>query len=195
MVYGNPCTIEGGLIRFGADANDTLYVIQNGSLLVVNKPVEQYDIFNTYCLDVDRTNGSLNAYVCPSEFRIGRDIFKGQMMALALCLAFAIPLLLATAFFYVAIPEFNDIHGKALSLNCVNFAIALLLECVFQHQSQGHGSTDGRFRVGWCGVVRIDRFFFNIPDTIVLASYADYFVLATFFWLMVNCMNNCIHAW
>lgn len=32
-------------------------------------------------------------------------------------------------------------------------------------------------------------------DTIVLANYAEYFILATFFWLLVNCMNNCIHAW
>ncbi|XP_065077854.1 probable G-protein coupled receptor Mth-like 14 [Ochlerotatus camptorhynchus] len=174
VVYGNPCAVEDGLIRFSANANDSLYVLQNGSLLVVNELVEEYDIFTTYCLDVDRTDGLLNGYVCSSEFRIGRDIFKGQMMALALCLAFAIPLLLATAFFYVAIPEFDDIHGKALSLNCVNFAIAVLLECIFQHKSQGNGSTD---------------------DTIVLANYTDYFILATFFWLMVNCMNNCIHAW
>lgn len=174
MVYGNPCASEGGLIRFGAEASDSLYVIQNGSLLVVNELAEDYDIFNSYCLDVDRDNRTLYGYVCPSEFRIGRDIFKGQMMALALCLVFAIPLLLATAFFYVAIPEFNDIHGKALTLNCINFAIALLLESIFQHQSHGNGSTD---------------------DTIVMANYAEYFILATFFWLLVNCMNNCIHAW
>lgn len=174
MVYGNPCPTEGGLIRFGAEESDRLYVIQNGSLLVVNELAEEYDLFNSYCLDVDRVNKTLNGYVCPSEFRIGRDIFKGQMMALALCLVFAIPLLLATAFFYVAIPEFNDIHGKALTLNCINFAVALLLESIFQHQSRGNGSTD---------------------DTIVMANYAEYFILATFFWLLVNCMNNCVHAW
>lgn len=145
MVYGNPCPTEGGLIRFGAEESDRLYVIQNGSLLVVNELAEEYDLFNSYCLDVDRVNRTLNGYVCPSEFRIGRDIFKGQMMALALCLVFAIPLLLATAFFYVAIPEFNDIHGKALTLNCINFAVALLLESIFQHQSRGNGSTDGKF--------------------------------------------------
>ncbi|XP_062558963.1 probable G-protein coupled receptor Mth-like 14 [Armigeres subalbatus] len=174
VVYGNPCKDEFGLIRFGVDSSDSLYVIQNGSLLAVNELAEEYDIFNSYCLDLDRVNRTLSAYVCPSEFRIGRDIFKGQMMALALCLVFAIPLLLATAFFYVAVPEFNDIHGKALSMNCINFAIALLLESIFQHQSHGNGSTD---------------------ETIAMASYADYFVLATFFWLLVNCMNNCIHAW
>ncbi|XP_055532869.1 probable G-protein coupled receptor Mth-like 14 [Wyeomyia smithii] len=174
LVYGNPCPVEGGLVRFGQDSKDGLFVLQNGSLLVIYELVEEFDIFSSYCLDVDRTSGSLNAYVCPSEIRIGRDIFKGQMVALALCLVFAIPLLLATAFLYVEIPEFDNIHGKALSLNCVNFAIALLLESIFQHKSKGHGSTD---------------------DTIVLANYAEYFILATFFWLLVNCMNNCIHAW
>ncbi|XP_058835141.1 probable G-protein coupled receptor Mth-like 14 [Topomyia yanbarensis] len=174
LIYGNPCAVEGGLVRFGEDTRDDLFVIQNGSLLVINELVEEFDIYHGYCLDVDRKSGSLNAYVCPSEIRIGGDIFKGQMVALALCLIFAIPLLLATAYFYVEIPEFDDIHGKALSLNCINFAIALLLESIFQHKSKGHGSTD---------------------DTIVLANYAEYFILATFFWLLVNCMNNCIHAW
>lgn len=174
VVYGNPCPFQGGLILFNENAGDSLYVIQNGSLLVVNELANDFDVFNNYCLDLDRTNGSLSAYVCPSEIRFGRDIFKGQMMALALCLVFAIPLLLATAFFYVAIPQFNNIHGKALSLNCINFAIALLLESIFQHQSRGNGSTD---------------------DTIRMENYAEYFILATFFWLMVNCMNNCIHAW
>ncbi|XP_058464290.1 probable G-protein coupled receptor Mth-like 14 [Malaya genurostris] len=174
LAYGSPCAVESGLVRFGQDTKDTLFVIQNGSLLTINELVEEFDIFNRYCLDVDRKSGLLNGYVCPSEIRIGRDIFKGQMVALALCLIFAIPLLLATAYFYVEIPEFDDIHGKALSLNCINFAIALLLESIFQHKSKGHGSTN---------------------DTIVLANYAEYFILATFFWLLVNCMNNCIHAW
>ncbi|XP_053685817.1 probable G-protein coupled receptor Mth-like 14 [Sabethes cyaneus] len=174
LMFGNPCPVEGGLVRFGPDTKDGLFVLQNGSLLVINELVEEFDIFDSYCLDVGRDSGALNAYVCPSEIRIGRDIFKGQMVALALCLIFAIPLLLATAFFYVEIPEFDNIHGKALSLNCINFAIALLLESIFQHKTRGHGSTD---------------------DTIVLANYAEYFILATFFWLLVNCMNNCIHAW
>ncbi|XP_055594489.1 probable G-protein coupled receptor Mth-like 14 [Uranotaenia lowii] len=174
MAYGNPCPFEGGMVRFGLETKDRVFIIQNGSLLIINDEVMEFDIYNGYCLDVNRKDGNLTAYVCPSEIRMGRDIFKGQMVALALCLMVAIPLLLATAFLYVAIPAFNDIHGEALSLNCINFAVALLLESIFQHQTRGHGSTD---------------------DTVVLANYAEYFILATFFWLLVNCLNNCIHAW
>ncbi|XP_055631650.1 probable G-protein coupled receptor Mth-like 14 [Toxorhynchites rutilus septentrionalis] len=174
IVYGNPCIMERAMFRYGEDTKDALYVIQNGSLLVVNELVEEFEIFNHYCLDVEGESGTLVGFVCPSEIRMGKDIFKSQMVALALCLIFAIPLLLATAYFYVMIPEFNDIHGKALSLNCINFAFALLLESVFQHKTKGNGSND---------------------DTIVLANYAEYYILATFFWLLVNCLNNCIHAW
>ncbi|KAL1397213.1 hypothetical protein pipiens_009925 [Culex pipiens pipiens] len=176
VAYGNPCTHEHDMLTYSQEWHDLLYVVQNGSLLVTNGHANSCNLFDLYCLDVNRDGGALTAYVCYSEARwnLGGDIFRGQMLALALCLIFAIPLLLATAYFYVAIPRFNDIHGKALSLNCVNFAIALLLESIFQHRTKGNGSTD---------------------DTIVLANYAEYFILATFFWLLVNCVNNCIHAW
>uniref|UniRef100_A0A182SMR7 G-protein coupled receptors family 2 profile 2 domain-containing protein n=1 Tax=Anopheles maculatus TaxID=74869 RepID=A0A182SMR7_9DIPT len=59
-------------------------------------------------------------------------------------------------------------------MNCVNFAIALLLECFFQYRNRGKRM---------------------LMDDMVLENYAEYFILATFFWLLVNCANNCFHAW
>ncbi|XP_320866.3 probable G-protein coupled receptor Mth-like 14 isoform X1 [Anopheles gambiae] len=171
--YGNPCPSEGGMVSFGAHTNDTLYVIQNGSLLVIYGG-KDYDVYDTYCLDYDRTDGALLAYVCPSEVRVMVDVVKGQLFLLTICLIVAIPALLVTALLYIIVPKLHDLHGRALAMNCVNFAIALLLECFFQYRNRGKRM---------------------LMDDMVLENYAEYFILATFFWLLVNCGNNCFHAW
>ncbi|XP_058053730.1 probable G-protein coupled receptor Mth-like 14 isoform X2 [Anopheles bellator] len=174
IVLGDPCPMDRGLLAFGAKTNDTLYVIQNGSLLVIFNAVEEFHVYNAYCLDYDARDGSMLAYVCVSEVELLPDVIAGQLVMLTLCLIIAVPLLLVTAILYTIVPELNDIHGKALAMNCVNFAVALLLETFFQHRTHGK---------------RADS------DEIVLESYAEYFILATFFWLMVNLVNNCLHAW
>ncbi|KFB38382.1 AGAP011643-PA-like protein [Anopheles sinensis] len=172
--YGNPCATERGLVSFGAHSKDTLYVIQNGSLLVIYERPYDFEVFNSYCLDYHVADGSIMAYVCPQEVTLGADIFAGQLILLDLCLLIAIPLLLLTATFYMIIPELHDLHGRALAMNCVNFAIALLLESFFQHKARGKRMN---------------------AEQVVLENYAEYFILATFFWLLVNSANNCFHAW
>ncbi|XP_052873213.1 probable G-protein coupled receptor Mth-like 14 [Anopheles cruzii] len=174
VAIGDPCPMDRGLLAFGAKSNDTLYVIQNGSLLVIFNAVDEFHVYNAYCLDYDAKDGSMLAYVCVSEVELLPDIIAGQLVMLTLCLIIAVPLLLVTAVLYSVVPELQDIHGKALAMNCVNFAVALLLETFFQHRTHGK---------------RADS------DEIVLESYAEYFILATFFWLMVNLVNNCLHAW
>lgn len=172
--YGNPCETERGLVSFGAHSKDTLYVIQNGSLLVIYERPYDFEVFNSYCLDYHITDGTIMAYVCPEEVTLGADVIASQLVLLNVCLIFAIPLLLLTATFYMIIPELHDLHGKALAMNCVNFAIALLLESFFQHKARGRRMN---------------------AEQIVLENYAEYFILATFFWLLVNSANNCFHAW
>uniref|UniRef100_A0A182K0V8 G-protein coupled receptors family 2 profile 2 domain-containing protein n=1 Tax=Anopheles christyi TaxID=43041 RepID=A0A182K0V8_9DIPT len=171
--YGNPCPAEGAMISFGQRTNDTLYVIQNGSLLVIYG-AKDYNVYDTYCLDYDRDDGTLVGYVCPSEVQVMVDLVKGQLFLLTICLIVAIPGLLVTALLYIIIPKLHDLHGRALAMNCVNFAIALLLECFFQYRNRGKRM---------------------LMDDMVLENYAEYFILATFFWLLVNCANNCFHAW
>uniref|UniRef100_A0A182YNT7 G-protein coupled receptors family 2 profile 2 domain-containing protein n=1 Tax=Anopheles stephensi TaxID=30069 RepID=A0A182YNT7_ANOST len=171
--FGNPCPSEGAMVMYGERTNDTLYIIQNGSLLVIYS-INDYDVYDTYCLDYDREDGTLVGYVCPSEVRVMVDLVKGQLFLLTICLIVAIPGLLVTAVLYIVIPKLHDLHGRALALNCVNFAIALLLECFFQYRNRGKRM---------------------LMDDMVLENYAEYFILATFFWLLVNCANNCFHAW
>uniref|UniRef100_A0A182Q4X1 Methuselah N-terminal domain-containing protein n=1 Tax=Anopheles farauti TaxID=69004 RepID=A0A182Q4X1_9DIPT len=171
--YGSPCPIEGNLVGFGARMNDTLYVIQNGSLLVIYDQMVEYDVYDAYCLDHDRTDGSLIGYVCPSQVRVMADVVKGQLFMFAVTLALAVPGLLVTAALYMTIPNLHNLHGRALAMNCVNFAVALLLECWFQFRNGGKRM---------------------LVEDMVLENYAEYFILATFFWLLVNCGNHCFHA-
>ncbi|XP_035785300.1 probable G-protein coupled receptor Mth-like 14 isoform X2 [Anopheles albimanus] len=174
VLAGEPCPMDYGLIAYGKRTKDSLYVIQNGSLLVVLEHMLEYYIYNAYCLDYDPLDASIMAYVCVSDVALPPDVLNGQIIMLTLCLIMAVPLLLATAFFYYVIPELHDVHGKALAMNCINFAVALLLETYFQYRTRGH---------------RLES------DEVVLESYAEYFILATFFWLMVNIANNCLHSW
>ncbi|XP_058127664.1 probable G-protein coupled receptor Mth-like 14 [Anopheles ziemanni] len=174
FIYGNPCVTERGLVSYGPHFMDTLYVIQNGSLLVIYKRPYNIEVFNSYCLDYRISDATIVAYVCPEEVSLGADFLPCQLILLTVCLIFAIPLLLLTAFFYMIIPELHDLHGKALAMNCVNFAFALLLESFFQHKASGKRMN---------------------ADQIVLKNSAEYLILATFFWLLVNCANNCFHAW
>ncbi|XP_049289891.1 probable G-protein coupled receptor Mth-like 14 isoform X2 [Anopheles funestus] len=170
---GDPCSTEPGLVSFGERTNDTLYIIQNGSLLVIYG-INGYDVYDTYCLDYDRVYGTLVGYVCASQVHVTADLVKGQLFLLAMCLIVAVPVLIITAVLYTIIPNLHDLHGRALALNCVNFAVALLLECFFQYRNRGKRM---------------------LLDDMVLENYAEYFILATFFWLLVNCANNCFHAW
>ncbi|XP_053668360.1 probable G-protein coupled receptor Mth-like 14 [Anopheles marshallii] len=173
VLIGNPCPYDGGMVSFSERTNDTLYIIQNGSLLVIYGG-KDYDVYDSYCLDYDRDYRTLIGYVCPSEVRIMVDVVKGQLFLLILCLIIAIPALLVTAVLYMIIPKLHNLHGRALAMNCVNFAVALLLECFFQYRNRGKRM---------------------LIHDMVLKNYAEYFILATFFWLLVNCANNCIHAW
>ncbi|XP_053679180.1 probable G-protein coupled receptor Mth-like 14 [Anopheles nili] len=172
--YGNPCSEGAEMVSFSARTNDSLYVIQNGSLLVIYGQDVFYNIYDAYCLDYDRNDGTLIGYVCPQQLNLVPDVIEAQLMLLTLCLIVAIPLLLTTALLYIIIPELHDLHGKAIAMNCINFALALLLQCFFQYRNQKN-------RV--------------LTDDMLLANYAEYFLLATFFWLLANCANNCILIW
>lgn len=63
---------------------DLLYVLQNGSLLRVDFNYTGYDIFNNYCLDMDRNDRTLTAIVCGNEGNDGR-IFKGETYVYTTC--------------------------------------------------------------------------------------------------------------
>ena len=48
---GNPCSGM-GFLPFNKNYNDTLYVIQNGSLLRLDTNKNTFNVYNKYCLDM-----------------------------------------------------------------------------------------------------------------------------------------------
>lgn len=83
-VYVNPCV---GLEAFmyNIDEGDMLYVLQNGSLLRVDVNFEAYDVFDAYCLDMDRETKLLNAVVCNQTMNNYSHVSKAQSYLYAIC--------------------------------------------------------------------------------------------------------------
>lgn len=65
--YGNPCGDHEAL-KYSLESEDHLYVLQNGSLLIVYENFSGYDVFDEYCLDMDRDNKYLTAIVCNQSY-------------------------------------------------------------------------------------------------------------------------------
>lgn len=83
---GNPCGDYEALI-YSSDYGDNLYVLQNGSLLRVDDDFSGFDIFDEYCLDMDRDTAVLTAIVCnqtnPSQHLV--HVSKAQSYLYAIC--------------------------------------------------------------------------------------------------------------
>lgn len=83
---GNPCGDDEALV-YGEDYGDNLYVLQNGSLLRVDSDFSGFDIFDEYCLDMDRDTALLTAIVCnqtnPSQHLV--HVSKAQSYLYAIC--------------------------------------------------------------------------------------------------------------
>lgn len=83
-VYGNPC-IGLEAFMYNIDEGDLLYVLQNGSLLRVDVDFEAYDVFDAYCLDMDRETKLLNAVVCNQTMSNLSHVSKAQSYLYAIC--------------------------------------------------------------------------------------------------------------
>lgn len=83
---GNPCGEHEALI-YSKEYGDNLYVLQNGSLLRVDDDFTGFDIFDEYCLDMDRDTNYLTAIVCnqsnPSQHLV--HVSKAQSYLYAIC--------------------------------------------------------------------------------------------------------------
>lgn len=84
--FGNPCGDHEALV-YSKEYGDNLYVLQNGSLLRVDDDFTGFDIFDDYCLDMDRDNNMLTAIVCnqsnPSQHLV--HVSKAQSYLYAIC--------------------------------------------------------------------------------------------------------------
>lgn len=147
-------------------SDEILYVLQNGSLLSIEKNFHRYDIFNDYCLDMNRTDNTVTAIVCASEFI--KPITKAESFFYLTCLLVSVPCLLITAFFYLWIEDLRDLHGKSLACHSLCLATAFIFLIVIQIQKQ---------------------------ITLTISYIIQYFILACFIWLMVMCADICIQVW
>lgn len=86
---GNPCGEHEALI-YSIEYGDNLYVLQNGSLLRVDDDFSGFDVFDDYCLDMDRDTTFLTAVVCnqtnPSQHLV--HVSKAQSYLYAICKCF-----------------------------------------------------------------------------------------------------------
>lgn len=146
---------------------DLLYVLQNGSLLLVDAEREHYGyfIFDDYCLDMHRTEKVLTAISC---VRSVAAVSRGEAYVYATCLLLSVPCLLLTAALYFSIDELRDLHGKSLACHSICLALAFILLSIVQ--INGH-------------------------VTPAICSNIQYFMLACILWLTVMCADICTQVW
>lgn len=168
--YVNACTfnnkVDKRMLLYGKPYGDLLYVLQNGSLLIVEENFDGYEIINSsYCLDVDRQGGFLYAIVCVFNSNFPIRVLRGEAYLYAVCLWISAPCLLLTAFFYLTIDELRDLHGKSLACHCASLALAYVL----------------------LGIVQMQQ---NVTFTITY--FIQYFLLVCVGWLSSLCCDICI---
>lgn len=152
---------------YNAIMGDLLYVLQNGSLLLVDAERTRYGyfIFDDYCLDMHRTEQMLTAIVC---VRSVAAVSRGEAYVYATCLLASVPCLLLTAALYFCIDELRDLHGKSLACHSICLAMAFIFLSIVQ--------IDGRV-------------------TAALSAGIQYFMMACILWLTVMCADICTQVW
>lgn len=83
--YGYPCAAGSQAFVYSMEYGDSLYVIQNGSLLRIDENFESFDVFDDYCLDMDRESKMITAYVCNQTFGSMVHVSKAQSYVYAIC--------------------------------------------------------------------------------------------------------------
>lgn len=161
---GNPCNIS---MDYGEAYGDKIYVMQNGSLLVMDKEgVESYEVYNDYCLDMNSETGQLKAVVCITSLEI--HIGTGQTIINGVCMLFSIPCLFFVCFIHFAIKKLRTLHGMCIGSLAWCLAIGFTLHsiCQLSHVAEKN-----------------------------LQYAVQYFILAYFLWLLVLCINIVLFLW
>lgn len=172
LLYGNDCrhdSIDRNQTRLlYTHSNETLlYVIQNGSLLVINPDIDYY-IFDDYCLDMNRDTGALSAIVCDPRANSRQRILRLEANLYAVCLFISVPCLLVTAYLYLRVDDFQRTHGILLTCHTMCLAIAFILLIVTQNQTE---------------------------ISLVLTYVIQYSLLSCLCWLNANCCTIGFELW
>lgn len=153
---------------------EQLYILQNGSLLVVfDNVADGYSIYTDYCLDVDQKTHSFFALVWTPEAQ--QQIRTGVVLSkfykgIAFIMTFSFCCLLFTSALYLIIPRFGTLHGRSFALHALNLALGYVFTASMYFKWDGHSRMEGN-------------------------GYLHYFVSAAFMWQFTMCVDTLINVW
>jgi G protein-coupled receptor Mth (Methuselah protein) len=153
---------------YNAHYNDSLFIIQNGSLLSVGSGSNYFQVFNDYCVEYDTEEGVMTAFVWDVWLDPGVTVSRAEVLIMAVCMFASVVFLGATIFIYSSIRELRDLHGKSLICHAsflLSGYVLLVIVNLFDIQSK---------RIGY---------------------FIQFAILSCFFWMLVMCIDLCLHTW
>lgn len=153
---------------------DHLYILQNGSLLVVfESMLLGYDIFSDYCLEMDQQTRKFFALVwgAANETEMVSGIVLSQFYkGIALIMIVSFCCLIVTSILYVIVPRFGTLHGRSFTLHTFNLAMGYIFTAAMYFEWDGHSKMEGN-------------------------SVLQYFISAAFLWQFTMCVDTLINVW
>lgn len=163
ILVGNPCNES---VLYREEDGDVMFVLQNGSLLAVDRNRnESFYVTNDYCLD-NEENGRLYAISCTSS--VSGQLDKAQTFLFAVSMLFSVPCLVFLAYVHFRIKELRTIHG--LIVGCLSSCLAI----GFTLHTIAQTSEDLK---------------------LILGYYVLFFMLWYFLWLLALCSNITFIIW
>lgn len=154
--------------------NDQLYILQNGSLLIVFEDMQNgYSVFTDYCLDIDPESHTFFALVVSSA--VSQEIVTGIVLSkfykgIAFIMAISFCCLLVTSALYMIVPRFGTLHGRSFALHTLNLALGYVFTATMYFKWDGSSRMEGN-------------------------EYLQYFVSAAFMWQATMCVDTLINVW
>ncbi|KFB52331.1 hypothetical protein ZHAS_00020531 [Anopheles sinensis] len=161
------CRDEIALV-YSADQNDSMYVLQNGSLLVLEDG-RYVSVFDAYCVEMTNDDESvLLAKVCMPQSRWPRWLIVVGISLATVTLVFA-------ALCYSFVPKLNTTFGYLIAAHAGTFAIGTiflgLARCGDRCISSGSIGVTEMFANGWLGTSVFIFFLMNVFNTMHVAYY------------------------
>uniref|UniRef100_A0A8D8KF71 Probable G-protein coupled receptor Mth-like 14 n=1 Tax=Culex pipiens TaxID=7175 RepID=A0A8D8KF71_CULPI len=117
------CLGSNQTFQYSREQGDQLFVIQNGSLLVLIED-SFMTVFNRYCVEIDGKS-RLFAKVCDDE--VHRIELKSTAVLIYIGMVLASLTLLFTCLAYAFVPQLNDIFGYLLAGHAGSFLVGLIM--------------------------------------------------------------------
>ena len=158
------------------DYGDHLYILQNGSLLIVYENMETgFGVFSDYCLDINPKTHTFFALVYSPEMH--RDIQTGVVLGkfykgIAIIMVTSFICLVITSALYMCVPRLRTLHGRSFSLHGMNLALGYIIiaSTYFKWEGNQKSPMEGN-------------------------AWLQYFVSAAFMWQFTMCVDTLINVW